>query len=176
MGWTLTNRPKGQTSKAFFQRELGLGSLEFVETAMVNGVFYAAVRTTEGEVLALVVLTIRRKGYYNLKYKEVDETMFPLHQCEAPERVLNKLTPTDDKFANEWRDKCRGEALKKVPEELKTHDLCLGAVMRNGWALRYVLINRNDQVPHSSKNRLCRLLAWYPLGEWSSHQTYNAKC
>jgi hypothetical protein len=36
----------------------------------------------------------------------MDETMGP-NGYNAPARVLDKLTPTDSQFANEWREVCR---------------------------------------------------------------------
>lgn len=54
-------------------------------------------------VFAAVVLTIQKDGW--LSYKPMDEFMGP-YSYGCPKRILQKLTPTDNKFANTWREKC----------------------------------------------------------------------
>lgn len=51
----------------------------------------------------------------NWGYKEVDETMGP-NEISFPYTWLDLLTPTDSKYANEWRArvKARGEKLQKA--------------------------------------------------------------
>lgn len=52
---------------------------------------------------------------YNWGYKDVDETMGP-NEISFPYTWLDLLTPTDSKYANEWRArvKARGEKLQKA--------------------------------------------------------------
>lgn len=51
----------------------------------------------------------------NWGYKEIDESMGP-NEISFPYTWLDLLTPTDSKYANEWRTrvKARGEKLQKV--------------------------------------------------------------
>lgn len=52
---------------------------------------------------------------YNWGYKEIDESMGP-NEISFPYTWLDLLTPTDSKYANEWRArvKARGEKLQKA--------------------------------------------------------------
>lgn len=52
---------------------------------------------------------------YNWGYKDVEETMGP-NEISFPYTWLDLLTPTDSKYANEWRArvKARGEKLQKA--------------------------------------------------------------
>lgn len=114
MGWTSTRRDKGLTNAEYFQRQLfpSGNSLILPGSATIGGTFYAAVKTvgsehgTVGEVWALVVLTQWSRDWFNFTYKEMDETVGPgVH--EAPLPLLNKLTPTNHEYAQEWRRECR---------------------------------------------------------------------
>lgn len=82
-------------------------------------VFYAAVQNNEtasyapGETWAMVVLMWRGRGDFNFTYKEMSETMGP-GDHDAPANVLDALTPTDNEWANEWRQACREKIAKKA--------------------------------------------------------------
>jgi len=108
MGWVSYQRAKGETDRAHFTRELLRHSdYEIAQCASKNRVFYAAVRTiSTGEVRALVVLMRWRRGQFNFAYKDLDESMGPAN-AEAPAAVLDALTPTDNEYALEWRQRCR---------------------------------------------------------------------
>ena len=83
-----------------------------LKSAMVGSTYYAAVesKTTMGEreVWAAIFLTCGRTRHDNTLwgYKDMDETVGP-NEAKCPASVLALLTPTDSKFANEWREKCR---------------------------------------------------------------------
>jgi hypothetical protein len=122
MGWTFYHRPKGQTDRQHFEQEFSMfrnGTYEMVETASKNGVFYAAVRTLKeqsyspaGEVWGLVILMQRTRGEHNFGYKDMTETMGPGYY-EAPARILDALTPTDNEYALQWRAECRKHLTKR---------------------------------------------------------------
>lgn len=118
MGWIFTHRAPGMKTDEFFRREFPTmldTRGHIVASTVAHGVFYAAVREHEtGEVWALVVLTQRTSGYHNYGYKTMSETMGP--GChDAPNKVLNALTPTDNQHALRWRAACRAKlALPKV--------------------------------------------------------------
>lgn len=114
MGWDFSNRPKGMTTRAYFEREFSHGTpdarTEFLGTAMVGSTFYAAVHVLgTDEVYALVCLTQRARGYFNFGYKDMDETMGP-DAAEMPSKLLDMLSPTENEWALSWRSRCRQNA------------------------------------------------------------------
>lgn len=105
---------------------------EVVKSVMVGSVYYAALRELkdyvrdddgnivfgedghgmlrdipllEQSVVAHVVLTGKEDDYYNFGYKAISEDCGPC-ECDCPKSILNLLTPTDSKWANEWRERC----------------------------------------------------------------------
>lgn len=94
MGWTFTHRDKGITTDDWFKRELiGDGDYTLLRSAVVDKVWYAAVRRgSDGEVSCVVVLTQWSKGEYNYGWKSMDEFMGP-NEAKCPDRVLDLLTP-----------------------------------------------------------------------------------
>ncbi len=58
------------------------------------------------EVFAVVcLLSYRPKDYFNFGYKDMSEDMGPYYY-NCPEHILKLLTPTENKLALEWREKC----------------------------------------------------------------------
>ena len=128
MGWTWTNRPKGMTTRQFFEQEMGSDSqYEMLASAMTGSTFYAAMRDKKtGTVDAFVALTARSRSYHNFGYKDMDERMGP-NEASAPAKVLDLLSPlpecdhehTDERrycgtqAAREWRAACR-ERLERI--------------------------------------------------------------
>lgn len=121
MGWTTLHRDKGMTDREFFEAEFPemlTKRGKIVTCASKNGAFYAAVRNHDdapympGKTWALVVLIQRTRGYYNFGYKEMSEDMGP-GADEAPAGVLDKLSPTDNQHALEWRAACRKNLAKR---------------------------------------------------------------
>ena len=84
---------------------------EIVATATVGSVWYAAVKRTMAdgacETFALVCLTSKgnQRGD-GFGYKTMSDGVGPI-ECACPARILDLLTPTDSKFANDWRQRCR---------------------------------------------------------------------
>jgi hypothetical protein len=111
MGWTTQNRGKGTTDREFFQDLMGT-KYTIIDCATVGrAVFYAAVRTNEGDeagqVWAFVALISWTGGYYNFGYKDMDERMGP-NEASCPTRVLDKLTelPGCEKRPHKQHDYC----------------------------------------------------------------------
>lgn len=111
MGWTTQNRGKGTTDREFFQNLMGT-KYTIIDCATVGrAVFYAAVRTNEGDeagqVWAFVALISWTGGYHNFGYKDMDERMGPT-EASCPARVLDKLTelPGCEKRPHQERDYC----------------------------------------------------------------------
>lgn len=123
VGWTFFHRDKGQTTADVLAGEL-LGASgeygEFLAHGMSGGTFYAAYRlgkahgANEGRVIGLAILTQwDPHNYFNWGYKVQDETMGP-YATEAPARVLDLLTSTDNECALEWRAACRANLARKA--------------------------------------------------------------
>jgi hypothetical protein len=115
VGYTGVHREKGISSKDFFQHELfPAGTGQIIESATVGSVFYAAVKTAlTQEVWGLVVIfKYDSKDYFNFTFKEMSDDMGPYYY-DCPKRVLDKLTPTDNRFANDWREKCYAKAARQ---------------------------------------------------------------
>lgn len=89
-----------------------LSTHRVLKSSMVGSVYYAAVTTEkpgqETKVGAAVFLTCGRTKHDNTiwGYKDMDETMGPC-ESKCPASILALLTPTDSKWANEWRERCR---------------------------------------------------------------------
>lgn len=115
MGWTSYNAPTTyKKGRIVIDRKTECNKLfdserfEILKASMVGSTYYAAVRIRKtGDVFAEVILThVNTKDYYNFAYKDLDEDCGP---CEdkCPKSILDLLTPTDNEYANNWRERCR---------------------------------------------------------------------
>lgn len=110
MGWTYVQKDQGESVKKFFEKEFTNGKI--IDCAVVGmQTAYIAYEVNTGdkkEVVALVCLlrfVPNARDGFNFGYKVLDETMGPVaYRC--PERILKLLTPTDNEWANQWREKC----------------------------------------------------------------------
>jgi hypothetical protein len=87
----------------FVVREQRYRVLDYAQVGW-SAVYMAIETIATGEVWAGVCLVNR--GRYDFAIKELTETMGPAED-RCPIRVLDRLTPTDDKWASEWRARCR---------------------------------------------------------------------
>lgn len=124
MGWLFTERPRNV--KDYFRDQLTWESENAESTcldiALKLNVMYAAVETRQKdtgdrEVWAAVFLIKYIKGdeVHNFGYKDMEESMGPC-QADAPKRILDLLTPTDNENALAWRRACRRRISRKAPE------------------------------------------------------------
>lgn len=90
-----------------------VSSGEVLKSAMVGSTYYAAVRNKDGKVWAAVILTCGRHKFDGSiwGYKPLDETMGP-YEDKCPASVLALLSPTEDKDALDWRERCRKNIAK----------------------------------------------------------------
>lgn len=116
---------------AYFVDSLNRGHYEIVKSAMRGSVYYGAIKPlkraikgvggsvvkdangwvvyeeipeNEREVFGVVVLTyVNKKNQFG--YKVISESMGPFYY-DCPKSVLDVLTATDSKDAQEWRRKC----------------------------------------------------------------------
>lgn len=133
MGSIQTHRESGLTDRQFFENE-------FPEALTQNGniiasvsrrtgysmkgsgwpfVFIAAVRNTDGKTWALVIPFSRSpRGYWNMTYKAMDETMGVGYSQFVTEDILHNLSDTTSQYALEWREEAE-DALRKAAEKGK---------------------------------------------------------
>lgn len=115
-----------------------IGKYEVLKSAMVGSTYYAAIKqtkfATEAEeensiVFAVVCLTSTNlKEYYNFSYKEMDETCGP-YQFDCPKSILDLLSPTDNEYALEWRNRCY-EVLKEKKNPNSLSNLPIGSEIK----------------------------------------------
>lgn len=117
MGWMFLQKDRGQSIKDFFKQEFNYQKDDgrygkVIDCAVVNltaaYITYETNQNGSKEVVALVCLlrfVPRAKDGFNFGYKDMDETMGP-NECNCPERILKLLTPTSNKNALRWREKC----------------------------------------------------------------------
>lgn len=86
--------------------------LEVLKSAMKGSVYYAAVKRFDKAngnsfVFGAVFLTSTDKhSWCDFGYKDMDETCGP-YESECPKSILDMLSETDNKYALEWRARCR---------------------------------------------------------------------
>lgn len=141
MGWTSYHASYYKNGKidrkaecdAYFMEGLNRGHFNVLKSSMVGSTYYAAIqravknvgKNENGEYIyeqipenerttfAVVFLTSTdMKDYYNFAYKDMDEGCGPC-QCECPKGILDLLSPTDSKWANDWRQACYENITKK---------------------------------------------------------------
>ena len=120
MGWDFHHEIAPYDRKEICRRQIS-DKYEVIKDALVGTTYYAALRSKEtGEVHALVILTRNHTGEYcNFGMKWIDETMGQA-QCDCPENILRLLTPTNSKYAIEWREACRQKRREKKENPLLT--------------------------------------------------------
>lgn len=140
MGWTSYNAKfykngkvdKIAEIKSHFEQE---ENCKVLKASSVGNTVYVAIEkkiNKEKIVFAAIYLTsINMKSYCNFSYKYINETEGPSER-KCPVSILNLLTPTDNKWANEWRNDCwenieKKKAKKKDPNSLK--NLPVGSII-----------------------------------------------
>lgn len=131
MGWTGINADLSKSNKQIIAEEFGEWEtekirVEILDSAQVGNVVYTAHKTTDKktgeETIWAGVFLIERnsRDYFNFNYKDMDETCEPC-ECSCPKKILDKLSPTDNEYAKEWRKKCRDriEKNQKIKKDIK---------------------------------------------------------
>jgi hypothetical protein len=113
MGWTFTHKENGVSTLDFFKQEFDQENGKVLDCKVKDNVAYLLYQF-KGKNTALVCLLERRKDYHNFGYKDMCEDCGPYyHFC--PASILDKLSPTDNQSALEWRAECRKRStLKKI--------------------------------------------------------------
>ncbi len=120
MGWTghyLGYNPKGQAriDQAIIQEGYEYKERDreshVIDASMRGNTIYLAVNYTDNtgrnEVYGAVILTGYGDGFFDTK--GISENMGPC-ECDCPKRIINKLTPTDNEYALDWRRRCMTKA------------------------------------------------------------------
>lgn len=126
MGWTGTRysgpltrqqRIEMAIEQEGYNYENDIRRMEVIDAALRGSTAYLACRVQykdgrPDEVIAAVILTSCDGAWFNTK--GMDEIMVPsYYQC--PKRILDRLTPTENEYALEWRQHCRAALAYKDP-------------------------------------------------------------
>jgi len=76
---------------------------------------YAAIQQKSGNVYAVIGLLRYHKGFYNFSYRLMSEYEMPYY-FKCPKSILDKLTPTTDEYAIQWREECKQYHQSKVKQ------------------------------------------------------------
>jgi hypothetical protein len=132
--------------------------VEVLKSSMVGSTYYAAVKCfnkTNGyeHISAAVCLTsTNMKDYFNFAYKDMDESMGPAY-CDCPKGILDLLSPTDNEWANEWRQACRDNlAAKRNPNGF--NKLPVGTIIKVVMPFDTKYFSEGQEV------RLCKRTKW----------------
>lgn len=119
MGWTSYHVSGRIDKKKEAEKQL---SCKVVKSAVKGNTWYGACELGDGQIIGAVILMhTNSKDYYNFSYKIVEESMGPC-ESECPESILKLLTPTENEWANQWRDRCREYNARKA----ELHKLPIG--------------------------------------------------
>jgi hypothetical protein len=128
MGWTffgiVPTDPKAECDRMLTWSGGGF-THTVLKSRMVGSVYYGAVQRAAEDgtctVFGAVFLTSRQRGEWG--YKDMTESAGPgAHASKCPATILALLTPTENKYANDWRARCRAFAAKK-PASRKVGDI-----------------------------------------------------
>lgn len=118
MGWTfMRGKPRDErieVERLFTPADPANVTMDVLQLVKRGSVWYGAIRTTvkgqEPVVWAAIIKTQVYRGDWG--YKDMDETCGPYH-WDAPLSLLDKLSPTDNAYALEWRAEVRVKAATK---------------------------------------------------------------
>ena len=120
MGWTEMYRHK--PVKDWFKDEIegayivGEVKHKVLEVKIVHRTqLYAAIQQKNGSVYAVIGLLKYHKGFYNFSYRLMSEYEMPYY-FKCPKSILDKLTPTTDEYAIQWREECKQYHQSKVKQ------------------------------------------------------------
>ena len=122
MGWTSYYVGAEKDRQKLMIKELeNYGDVKVLKSAMRGRVFYGAYTSTNHpeQVRGIVCLTSLRDG--DFAYKDMDESTGPYYY-DCPKNILDLLTPTENKWALAWREKCRQKKTSIISELNKLPD------------------------------------------------------
>ncbi len=162
MGWTTTYKSKNESAKEYIEANLLKWTSKTHTYKVLDGgvvkfrTYYGAVECIENatgnrRVFAVIILlSYYKDGYYNFGYKDMSEDEGPC-QAECPERILKLLTPTESKYANDWRASC----WEKIYSRKNKVKIQVGNVLSYGgkdYTVRQILGRRGFMVDDGFQN------------------------
>jgi hypothetical protein len=118
MGWDVSNISKNQKTAEYVYNDLKRGLhpkweiLAYGQGRRKYGsvpIYFAMKNIETGEVTACITLADRKNG--QIAQKDIWENSGPL--CfDCPKKVFELLTPTENSFAQEWREKVKSHYAK----------------------------------------------------------------
>ena len=136
-----------------------IGKYEVLKSTMVGGTYYAAIKRTkfatetepeQSLIFAMVCLTsTNMKDYYSFSYKDMDESMGP-YCYDCPKSILDLLSPTDNEYANQWRQACY-ENIDKKKNPNSLNKLPDGTVIKVTLPWDTTRYNKGDEVTLTKK-------------------------
>ena len=170
MGWTSYNathyNKNGQVDviaevNSILNWESEYQKCEVLKSSRHGSTVYSAVKSTNKtngfeQVFATIFLTsVDNRSYYNFSYKDMDETCGPCYN-DCPKAILDLLTPTDSKYANDWRNACR-EVLKAKAEHRASNTsldkLPYGAKIEVEWDGKPLVLTKEQRFRRGVKSR-----------------------
>lgn len=131
MGWTGMQKPDDVAG--WMKRQLTWESSErkneCLDVAIVQReTAYAAVKTTYADGTTRIWAAVfkleflpRSSSFETFRYKDMSEDSGPFEDT-CPARILNRLTPTDSQYANEWRERCRARLARREANKVSDGD------------------------------------------------------
>ena len=111
MGWTGIDMymatPKDR--QRYLDDQFNYKDNRVIKSTMRGTTYYAVINSPKYGNFAVVCLTKYSRGEF--AYKDMDETMGP-YAYDFPVSWLKLLSPTDNKYANEWRKKVLAKSKK----------------------------------------------------------------
>lgn len=112
MGWTYTHKEKGQTVKEFFEKHFNSDVSKIIDCKVVGmRTAYICYQSKRGIEALVCLLGYKKNEYCNFGYKDMTETINPYYY-DCPKSILDKLSPTTNEYALEWRAKCQEVIVK----------------------------------------------------------------
>lgn len=157
MGWTAGDLRKPFTALAAIEFDLGEDfTRRVIDTALHGRVVYAAVRSRDGQVFGLVLLTERSYGL--LYTKSIGEDEGPVED-RCPARILDRLTRPSNENARQWRERCRSRLAKPTPRPGQTVIFANRVKFTNGDELRTLVFQGGSRF-RSPAGRVYHIRSW----------------
>lgn len=119
MGWTYQPKPNGKIKDHLIKEinwerngryvevlDLSIVQIRTAYAAIEVGEIVDGQRQPEHVVGLVIMLDFRKNDDFGFGTKFLEETMGPM-DIKCPEKILDLLTPTDNEYAQRWRENCR---------------------------------------------------------------------
>lgn len=143
-------------------------------------VIYAAVRahndpdTVWGLVLLASTGTSSRSGGRVLRTKAMDETQGP-GDDEAPKRILDPLSDTENRYALEWRARCRANVKAAAAKRKTAAAVKPGARVKSAEPIRFSDDTKRDEFTYQGGSLFAAAGARYRISNWKRRKRRRAR-